>query len=210
MDYALIGLGNPGEKYANTRHNIGFLVMDELAARHQFQPAQMKYKGVLVQVMFGDLRVALVKPLTFMNLSGECVLELSKAKGLSSDRLVIVSDDFALPLGTLRFRERGSDGGHNGLKSVIARLGTQDFPRLRLGVGKPEHAHMDHVLGKFSPDEMPAVRKTVVKAADALEFALKEGIQKAASRFNGPLEEPERKASEPSGASMSNPMKRSV
>lgn len=182
---AVVGLGNPGARYAATRHNLGFLVVDAFA--EAFGPvwsSDASY-GYAVVASEGQ-EVALVKPATFMNLSGVAVKEaLSRFDATPEDLLVIV-DDVQLPLGRIRIRRKGSDGGHNGLLSIIECLGTTAFPRLRLGVGAPPEGEemIDYVLGVFAPDEREAVSEMVGRATDALRVVLREGIESAMNQFN--------------------------
>lgn len=186
-DAAIVGLGNPGAEYAGTRHNIGYEVVDELARRHGSSVRRNRYHAILIPVRIESLAVALVKPLTYMNRSGDAVRALRADAYLDPKRIWIVCDDFQLPFGALRIRPRGSDGGHNGIKSVIASLGTSEFPRLRLGIGREtnDRDDKDFVLSRFRPDENATVRLMVERASDALPFALTQSVELAMSRFNG-------------------------
>lgn len=188
-DAAILGLGNPGSEYVGTRHNLGYEVVDELARRHASAGARNLYHAFVIPAKIENLWIALVKPLTYMNRSGEAARALRTDTCLDPFRIWAVCDDFQLPLGTLRMRPRGSDGGHNGLKSLIAELGTEEFPRLRLGIGrnKKEHNDKDFVLSRFYPEESETVRRMIERAADALTFALTHPIEMAMSRFNGPV-----------------------
>ena len=183
---AIIGLGNPGEKYQKTRHNAGFRVIAELAGRLRcrlkagkghYQSARRDYRGELL---------ILAAPTTYMNDSGIGVLDLAERERLAPEELLVVLDDFALPLGTIRLRPAGSDGGHNGLASVLYHIGSDSVPRLRIGVGPlPEGASsVDFVLGEFSDDEEKKLADVVQKAADAVLYAVWRGIAKAASIYN--------------------------
>jgi PTH1 family peptidyl-tRNA hydrolase len=177
------GLGNPGREYDHTRHNVGFLVIDELAARSGVRLEENRaWKSRHARTIDG---CHLVQPLTFMNLSGEAVAGIARYFKIPAAELLVVSDDAALPLGRLRLRPGGSDGGHNGLRSVIEHLDTSDFPRLRIGVGSArENELSSHVLGRFAPDEEPAVQAAVRRAADAVETACAHGLEQAMNRFN--------------------------
>ena len=190
----VLGIGNPGREYERTRHNIGFLVIDELARRHDVGAWQNKWKSDVADwrlppVLGGD-RALLIKPRTYVNLSGEAAqAALAFHKALPADLLVVV-DDINLPLGTLRLRDAGSAGGHNGLRDIEARLG-QAYPRLRVGVGAPKSGadQVGHVLGGFAPDEQADAEAAVRKAADCVEAWIRDGVTVACS-FNGPLRPP--------------------
>jgi PTH1 family peptidyl-tRNA hydrolase len=183
----VVGLGNPGARYERTRHNAGFLVVDELAARARAAGRHDRDAWVAEATVAGEA-VRLVKPLSFMNASGEPVARLvAEAQAAPAD-VVVVVDDVALPLGRIRVRERGSDGGHNGLRSLVLSLGTDAFARVRVGVGvepPPEVDLADFVLGEFWADEWPKVREVVAVAADAVLCLLVEGGGPAMNRFNG-------------------------
>jgi peptidyl-tRNA hydrolase, PTH1 family len=179
------GLGNPGSQYRGTRHNVGFEVLDELTGRHGLEFAAGRVDA-LVARMRQPIDTWLVKPLTFMNLSGQAVAELRRFYRIELPDLLIVTDDVNLPLARLRARRRGSDGGHKGLRSVIASLGTTDFPRLRIGVGRGDARRdlADRVLARFEPDEAPAIREAIARAADAVERFLVDGIEPVMNAFN--------------------------
>jgi peptidyl-tRNA hydrolase, PTH1 family len=181
----IVGLGNPGSDYSDTRHNVGFLIVDELARRHQVAlRSQAKWKARTAKVGgIGD-GVLLAAPTTFMNLSGWAVREIAGFHKLEPADLLVVVDDADLPLGKLRLRPGGSAGGHNGLKSIIQELGTDAFPRLRIGVGRQEGELRNHVLGRFSGDEKPQIEAAVKRAADAAELFAREGILAAMNVFN--------------------------
>lgn len=186
----LLGIGNPGPDYARTRHNVGFRVIDELARRHDLSSWTRKWQADVCEWRSNELRALLVKPRTFVNLSGEAAQAvLAFHKLLPADLLVVV-DDIHLPLGTLRLRASGSAGGHNGLKDIEARLG-QGYSRLRLGVGAPapEVEQIGHVLGEFATGEREAVEAMISKAADCAQAWLRDGMT-AACTYNGPLHPP--------------------
>jgi PTH1 family peptidyl-tRNA hydrolase len=180
------GLGNPGDRYRGTRHNVGFDVADLLARRHG-----LTFEGgpaVALQARWrrGDESVWLVKPLTFMNVSGEVVASLGRYYRVAVTDLLIVCDDVNLPLGRLRARPSGSDGGHNGLRSVALHVGTIDYPRLRVGVGRGDDRRdlADHVLARFEPDEQPGIETAIARAADAVEMWIDDGLERVMNTFN--------------------------
>jgi PTH1 family peptidyl-tRNA hydrolase len=178
------GLGNPGDTYRGTRHNVGFEVLDLLARRHHLVFDDWKAVGHLADWRRVDERVLLLKPLSFMNLSGIPVAAVRSF--FKPDDLLIVCDDVNLPLGRLRARANGSEGGHNGLRSIAESLGTTDYARLRVGVGRGDTARdlADHVLGRFAPDERKGVEETVARAADAVEAWISDGLSKMMNTFN--------------------------
>ncbi len=178
----LVGLGNPGREYSGTRHNVGFMVLDRLAAAMgaAFR-AEKKWQADAVS----NGGIWLLKPQTYMNLSGESVSEIARFYQIEPARVLVVLDDMALPLGRLRIRERGSHGGHNGLRSILAHLGTQDVPRLRVGIGSTEPgAAVGHVLGRFAVDERPLVEQSLDRAVEAIRFAQENDLPSAMNRFN--------------------------
>jgi PTH1 family peptidyl-tRNA hydrolase len=185
--WLIVGLGNPGEKYERTRHNCGFLVIDELARRAGREVRLKECQALTARARIGDQDALLVKPQTFMNLSGVAVAELfAKYEVADKSSVLVISDDFALPFGKLRIRKDGSAGGHNGLKSIIAKLGTQSFPRLRMGIA-PDHPISDRasfVLTEFARSEREPLAEMVSQAADAVEVILTNGIADAMSRYN--------------------------
>jgi len=191
----IVGLGNPGREYRDTRHNVGFLVADEIARRHQLTmamaPAQVP--ETFVAKRFGAEPMLVAKPLTFVNRSGDAVAALARYYDVGPADLLVVVDEVALPFGRLRARARGSAGGHNGLKSIVERLGTSEFPRLRLGVGRgdPRRELADHVLAKFEPDERKGLEEFITRAADAAEMFAVEGIQKVMNVYNPETTGPE-------------------
>ena len=187
VSWLIVGLGNPGEKYDNTRHNAGFAVADELARRGGFDLRRVKFKALTAAAQVGGQGALVMKPTTYMNLSGEAVGDAARFYKLSPDHVLVISDDVDLPLGKLRLRTGGSAGGHNGLKSIIQHLGTDQFPRLKVGVGgkpHPDYDLADWVLGKLTGEDKKVMDETVKRAADAVECFLKDGPQKAMSQFN--------------------------
>ena len=188
VDWLLVGLGNPGDQYENTRHNVGFMVADELAERHNIPVQRLKFRALTNTVTVGDRKVLLMKPVTYMNLSGEAVHEAAAFYKIPPEHILVISDEVALAPGKLRVRRSGSAGGHNGLKNIIAHLGTDQFPRIRLGVGSkphPDYDMADWVLGKFQGEDKKAVEAAVKKAADAAECLIREGVDKAMNQYNG-------------------------
>ena len=187
VEWLIVGLGNPGEKYENTRHNVGFMTIDELAERKRVPVQKLKYRALTNTVELGGAKVLLMKPVTYMNLSGEAVGEAARFYKIPPERVLVISDDVSLPLGKLRIRKSGSAGGHNGLKSIIQHLGTEEFPRLKIGVGgkpHPDYDMADWVLSKFAGEDKKAIDEAVKRAADGIEYYLQNGPDKAMSRFN--------------------------
>lgn len=183
----VVGLGNPGPKYAATRHNVGFMAVDELARRHGLRFSTKQGDSEIARGEIGGTRVILAKPQTYMNNSGRAVGALARFYKLPSTRVVVIYDELDLPVGTIRMREKGSANGHNGLKSVIQHLGTQDFPRLRIGISRPaitDHKQIDWVLGRFTKDEQEVMDGTIPRAADAIEAIITLGIERAMNKYN--------------------------
>lgn len=182
----VVGLGNPGERYARTRHNVAWRVLDELAARGDARPGEAGGTFHARRARFGGQEAVLLRPLTFMNASGEAIREWRDRHGLEAGDLLAVSDDVYLPLGTLRLRAGGSSGGHRGLGSIETVVGHRDYARLRVGVGAAEssEALRQHVLEEFAPEELPALEEAIRRAADAVECWLAQGALAAMNRFN--------------------------
>lgn len=185
----IVGLGNPEPKYDNTRHNIGFSAVDELAKIWGFDLKENKrFQGSFAEgVVWGGKKIRLLKPLTYMNRSGQSVRAVTDWYKLSPQSVLVIYDDMDLPVGRLRMRLTGSAGGHNGMKSIIAHLGSKDFPRLRIGIGKSGGGkqNVSHVLGKFSPMENKIIEEVLYVSVKAIELSLKEGVEKSMSRYNG-------------------------
>lgn len=178
----IVGLGNPGRDYAETRHNVGFMVLERLARRYGATWKMEKFHRAEVAAGPG---VLLVKPQTFMNASGESAGSLMRYFKFAPEQVLVVYDDISFPVGTMRLRAGGSAGGHNGMKSIIAHLGTERFPRLRIGIGVPGQKNMvGHVLGKFAPEEQPMLEEALSKAEAAAAMVLSQGFQAAANQFN--------------------------
>ena len=188
VEWLLVCLGNPGDPYENTRHNVGFQGADEIAARKDGPVQRLKFRALTNTVELGGAKVLLMKPVTYMNLSGEAAREAAAFYKVPPERVLVVSDDVALPPGRLRIRKGGSAGGHNGLKNLIQHLGTDQFPRVRVGVGEkphPDYDMADWVLGKLQGEDKKAVDAAVKRAADAVECLIREGPDRAMSRYNG-------------------------
>ena len=188
--FIIVGLGNPGRKYDGSRHNAGFDVIDELVDRYHIGGPERFGKSMIGKGKIGDRKVILVKPLTYMNLSGEAVQEIVHFYKVDpGEDLLVISDDIDLEAGRLRIRKKGSAGGHNGLKNIVRHLGTEEFARIRVGVGAkpdPDYDLADYVLGHFSPEERKIMDETVAKAAEAAACAVTDGIDLAMNRYNTP------------------------
>ncbi|MFN2576965.1 MAG: aminoacyl-tRNA hydrolase [Pyrinomonadaceae bacterium] len=184
--FLIVGLGNPGAEYARTRHNLGFMVVDKLAAQAAVNVRRSECQGLVGSGLIENERVKLVKPQTYMNLSGEAVSCLISKSELDAGSLIVISDDLALPFGAIRLRQRGSAGGHNGLKSIISALGTDEFIRLRIGI-QPQHPISDaknFVLNEFTRTETESLAEILERAAAAVGSVLRDGIAKAMSLHN--------------------------
>ena len=186
-EWLIVGLGNPGDQYENTRHNVGFRALDELAEIANVSVQKLKYKALTNTATVSGCKVLLMKPVTYMNLSGKAVGEAARFFKIPPEHVIVLSDDTSLPVGKLRIRKSGSAGGHNGLKSIIQHLGTDQFPRIKIGVGEkphPDYDMADWVLGKFPPADKKVIDEMVQKAAKAVEYYIKDGPEKAMGRFN--------------------------
>ncbi len=182
----IVGLGNPGREYADTRHNVGFWAVDLLAERHGLRFNQKRARS---QVASGELlgaRMTLAKPMTYMNLSGEAVRQLLQELGVRPEELLVIYDDVDLPLGKLRLRRSGSPGTHNGMRNIVLCLGTESFPRLRIGIGQPPEGVdvSDYVLSPFPRDQLEQAHESVARAADAVECLLEHGWTRAMTEYN--------------------------
>lgn len=191
----IVGLGNPGPEYAGTRHNFGFMVVNELARRWAIATDTSKFHGRFGSGAFAGRKVALLKPATFMNRSGQAVIDAVNFYKLEPGQILVVLDDLDLPVGRLRLRVRGSGGGHKGLTDVLSRLGTDQVPRLRCGIGSPPPMidPAEYVLAKFFAEERDLVEKAIRDAADAIEVAIRDGFPRAMDRFNRTEEDTETK-----------------
>ena len=182
----IVGLGNPGREYEQTRHNIGFLVVRELGRRLHAGAPRRAHRAEILEAPYGGRKLLLAMPQTYMNVSGESVRGLVSYYKLALDELLVVYDDLDLPLGAVRLRPGGSAGGHNGVKSLIASLGTQEFARVRVGIGRPARGDaISYVLGRWTKEEQAALGQVVGDAADAVEGVLEHGLEQAMNRFNG-------------------------
>ena len=186
--WLIVGLGNPGKQYANTRHNCGFRAIDILAEKLRCKVDKGKFQGLYGQTTVDGKKLFLLKPQTFMNLSGRSVLQLSSYYNIPPQRIIVMFDDISLEPGRLRIRADGSAGGHNGIKSIISELGSQDFPRVKIGVGAKPHAEQDladWVLSSFSASEEKSLKAALEQAADAALCIMESGVPGAANRYNG-------------------------
>ena len=186
--WLIVGLGNPGREYEKTRHNAGFRAMDILAQKLGCQPDKLKYQGLYCQATYQGKKLLLLKPQTFMNLSGRSVAPLAAFFKVPAKNIIVMFDDISLPPGRLRIRADGSAGGHNGIKSLIQELGNQDFPRVKIGVGAKPHPDFDladWVLSAFTAQEEKALQPALERAADAALAIIDHGVPEAANRFNG-------------------------
>lgn len=183
----IVGLGNPGAEYESTRHNAGFFVVDELARRWNAGSFQSKCKALIAEARVQGERVALIKPMTYMNLSGESVRAYMDYFKASLDDMIVAYDDLDTEVGRIRLRYQGSAGGHNGIKSIIQHTGTQTFNRVRMGISRPRPgmAVVDHVLSPFAKAEVPEVKRMVEEAADAVEYSLTHTFEQTMAKFNG-------------------------
>ena len=186
--WLIVGLGNPGKEYEQTRHNAGFRAIDVLAAKLGCKIDRLKFQGLYAQTAYNGNKLFLLKPQTYMNLSGRSVLQLSAYFHIPPQRIIVLFDDISLPPGRLRIRGNGSAGGHNGIKSIIGELGSQEFPRIKIGVGAkphPEQDLADWVLSGFSAGEEKDLTSALERAAEAALTVMERGISEAANRYNG-------------------------
>ncbi|HUV94778.1 MAG TPA: aminoacyl-tRNA hydrolase [Anaerolineae bacterium] len=185
--YLIVGLGNPGERYGGNRHNIGFQCIDYMVGAHQIPLLGGRFKALLGEGKVGSRRVIAAKPLTFVNDSGKAVARIAKTRGVPVERILVIHDDLDLPLGRIRLRPGGGSGGHKGVDSIIAELGTPRFARVRVGIGRPARGDpTDYVLGDFDPDQEPIVERVYRLVERAVLCFLEEGIQKAMNSYNAP------------------------
>lgn len=183
--FLIVGLGNPGSQYENTRHNIGFKVVDNIAKEYNIEFNRQKFKGVCGEGFINGEKVILLKPTTYMNLSGESIREVVDFYKLSNDNVLVIYDDISLDVGRLRIREKGSAGGHNGIKSIIAHLGTDIFPRIKVGVGQPNVDLVNYVLGKFSKEEMEVLNESIDASTKAVKDIISDDVKIAMNVYNG-------------------------
>ncbi len=182
--YLIAGLGNPGREYAQTRHNVGFVAADYLAQCYNITINRLKFKGAYGEGEIAGEKCIILKPHTFMNLSGESVRDCAEFYKLPTENIIVMYDDTALAAGALRIRPGGSAGGHNGMKSIIYQLNSDRFPRVRFGIGAPEYDMADYVLGKFSYDEGVAVTAAIKEIENIIPMIIKDGVQAAMNKFN--------------------------
>lgn len=186
-EFLIVGLGNPGKQYELTRHNAGFLFADLLADKSNVKINKIQFKAVTAVIELGGHRCLLMKPQTFMNNSGEAVREISQFYKIPPEKIIVIFDDISLPCGKLRIRRKGTDGGHNGIKSIIYHLNSDNFPRIKVGVGAkphPDYNLADWVLSTFKKDEMEELKKAIVKATEVLPYMLDGEIDKAMNKAN--------------------------
>ena len=186
-EWLLVCLGNYGKQYENTRHNIGFMAAERLIDKRDLRCNRLRFRALTEVIEFGGANVLLMMPQTYMNLSGEAVGEAARFYKIPADHVIVISDDISLPLGKLRVRGSGSAGGHNGLKSIIYMLESDEFPRVKMGVGAPKNENYDladFVLGHFTKEEIPIMEKAIIKASDAAEEIIRAGVSSAMNKYN--------------------------
>jgi PTH1 family peptidyl-tRNA hydrolase len=199
MRKVVVGLGNPGRRYDGTRHNVGYAVVDALATSPRASRFQSRFQAQMADLDEGDCKVVLVKPETFMNLSGRCVRQVVDFYQVELPDLLVVCDDINLPLGKLRVRARGTHGGHNGLRDIQNHLGTTEYARLRIGVNAPDEDAIEHVLGRFRPSERPVIEDAIALAAQAVGVWVHQGVEVCMNQYNG--EAPPKKKGDRPGSS---------
>ncbi len=198
--YVIAGLGNPGKKYENTRHNMGFITVDRLAEKHDIKVDKLKFKALVGEGRIAGQKVLLVKPQTYMNLSGEAIREVMHFYKLSPENLIVIYDDIDIELGALRIRKFGSAGTHNGMKSVVYQLQSDRFPRIRIGIGSQKKGDLvDFVIGGFSKEEVPVLEEAVTKAVSAVECILEDDVDIAMNRYNTKKAKPKKENHEEQG-----------
>lgn len=183
--FLIVGLGNPGKEYEKTRHNLGFDVIDSIASTYNIQLNRKKFKSIYGEGLIGDEKVILMKPQTYMNLSGESLIEAVNFYKIKNEDIIVIYDDISLEVGRIRLRSQGSAGGHNGVKSIIANLNSDKFNRIKIGAGSPNGELVSHVLGKFSKEQREKIDKVLLVAVDATEDIINKGMIEAMNQFNG-------------------------
>ncbi|EJO5347476.1 aminoacyl-tRNA hydrolase [Clostridium botulinum] len=183
--YLVVGLGNIGEQYKNTRHNIGFDAVDIIANKYNIEINRQKFKGSYGEGRIGNEKVILLKPSTYMNLSGESVIEVVNFYKIEKENIIVIYDDMSIEIGKLRVRGKGSAGGHNGIKNIIQHLNSDVFPRIRVGIGQPEENIVNYVLGKFSNEEREIIEKALDMSASACISIIKDGLTETMNKYNG-------------------------
>ena len=184
--YLIVGLGNPEEEYSKTRHNMGFNTINKIAKEYNIEVNKNKFKGLSESAIIENQKVILIKPQTYMNLSGDCVKEFADFYKVEKENILVIYDDMDVESGKIKIRKKGSAGGHNGMKSIIQRLGTEEFPRIRVGIGRPEHNgdEINYVIGAIPEEEMPLLEEGTEKAKEAVIEILKNGIDSAMNKLN--------------------------
>lgn len=180
-----MGLGNPGLKYEHTRHNMGFDAIENIAAKHNISIDKKGFKGLYGKGIIDGEKVILLKPYTYMNLSGESVVEAANYYKINKENIVVIYDDISLDVGKIRIRTKGSAGGHNGIKNIVLHLSSEEFPRVKVGVGEPTENLVNYVLGKFSQDERKKIEEVLNIVTEAVECMVVDGVQNAMNKFNG-------------------------
>ncbi|KEH99454.1 aminoacyl-tRNA hydrolase [Clostridium massiliodielmoense] len=184
--FLIVGLGNPGKEYEHTRHNVGFDIVDVISEKYNIDLNKKKFKGMYGNGIIAGEKVILLKPLTYMNLSGESVKEAMDFYKIPNENVIVIYDDISLEVGRMRIREKGSAGGHNGIKNIIAHFGSDVFPRIKVGVGQPIQKDLvSHVLGKFNIEDVEILSKVFEAANDATESIIEKGTAEAMNKFNG-------------------------
>ena len=183
--YLIVGLGNPEEEYSKTRHNMGFNAINKIAEQYGIKVTKNKFQGLYESALIEGEKVILLKPQTYMNLSGESIREFANFYKLEDDEIIVVYDDISLDIGRLRIREKGSAGGHNGIKSIIQNLGGDKFPRVKVGVGQPKDNLVNHVLGKFSKEDREHIEKVIPVVSDAIVEIVRNDAKESMNKFNG-------------------------
>jgi PTH1 family peptidyl-tRNA hydrolase len=187
IEYIIAGLGNPGKKYEKTRHNAGFMALDLLAEKYGFEYKKLKFHALIADEVIGGKRCLIMKPQTMMNLSGEAILEAADYYNIPEDKIIVIFDDVSLDVGKLRIRRKGSAGGHNGIKSIISCLGSEEFPRIKIGVGKkpsPDYDMIGWVLGEIPSEQQAAFKEKLSDVVGATEAILSDGVDSAMNSFN--------------------------
>jgi PTH1 family peptidyl-tRNA hydrolase len=184
--YLIIGLGNPEQEYSKTRHNMGFNTINKIAQKYNIDINKNKFQGLYENIIIEGKKAILIKPQTYMNLSGNCVQEFANFYKIEKENIIVIYDDMDIDAGQIKIRKKGSAGGHNGMKSIIQRLGTEEFPRIRIGIGRPKHNgdEINYVIGAIPEEEIPKLDEGVEKAKEAIIEILKNGIDSAMNKFN--------------------------
>ncbi|ACA54471.1 aminoacyl-tRNA hydrolase [Clostridium botulinum] len=183
--YLVVGLGNIGKEYKKTRHNIGFDVVDIVAEKYNIEINRQKFKGSYGEGRIGNEKIILLKPSTYMNLSGESVIEAANFYKIDKENIIVIYDDMSIDIGKLRVRGKGSAGGHNGIKNIIQHLNSDIFPRVRVGIGQPDENVVNYVLGKFSKDQREVIEKVLAMSAKACISIVEDGVTEAMNKYNG-------------------------